>query len=175
MKQFLEIAKIVATQGLRGEVRCQYYCDSADVLCDFDELYFDKGNTPVRVERAYPHKNVVIMRFEGVDTIEKAQPLVGKMLYLNRDDAELEEGLYFVQDIIGLTVKDADSGKIYGKITEVYQNGASDVYSMKQPDGSELMFPCIDEVVIKTDIEAGEMLIRPLKGLFDAADEQGEV
>ena len=53
----------------------------------------------------------------------------------------------------------------------MYQNGASDVYSMKQPDGSELMFPCIDEVVIKTDIEAGEMLIRPLKGLFDTADE----
>lgn len=171
MKQFLEIAKIVATQGLRGEVRCQYYCDSAEVLCEFEELYFDKGKTAVKVERAYPHKNVVIMRFEGVDTIEKAQPLIGKMLYLNRDDAELEEGLYFVQDIIGLTVKDVDSGKVYGKITEVYQNGASDVYSMKQPDGSELMFPCIDEVVIKTDIEAGEMLIRPLKGLFDMADE----
>ena len=70
-----------------------------------------------------------------------------------------------------MTVKDADSGKVYGKITEVYQNGASDVYSIKQPDGSELMFPCIDEVVLKTDIEAGEMLIRPLKGLFDTVDE----
>ncbi len=171
MKQFLEIAKIVAVHGLRGEVRCQYYCDSAEVLCEFDELYFDKGKTAVKIERAYPHKNVVIMRLEGVDSIEKAQPLVGKMLYLDRNDAELEEGLYFVQDIIGLTVKDADSGKVYGKITEVYQNGASDVYSIKQPDGSELMFPCIDEVVLKTDIEAGEMLIRPLKGLFDTVDE----
>lgn len=171
MKQFLEIAKIVAVHGLRGEVRCQYYCDSAEVLCEFDELYFDKGKTAVKIERAYPHKNVVIMRLEGVDSIEKAQPLVGKMLYLDRNDAKLEEGLYFVQDIIGLTVKDADSGKVYGKITEVYQNGASDVYSIKQPDGSELMFPCIDEVVLKTDIEAGEMLIRPLKGLFDTVDE----
>lgn len=171
MKQFLEIAKIVAVHGLRGEVRCQYYCDSAEVLCEFDELYFDKGKTAVKIERAYPHKNVVIMRLEGVDSIEKAQPLVGKMLYLDRNDAELEEGLYFVQDIIGLTVKDADSGKVYGKITEVYQNGASDVYSIKQPNGSELMFPCIDEVVLKTDIEAGEMLIRPLKGLFDTVDE----
>ncbi len=171
MKQFLEIAKIVAVHGLRGEVRCQYYCDSAEVLCEFDELYFDKGKTAVKIERAYPHKNVVIMRLEGVDSIEKAQPLVGKMLYLDRNDAELEEGLYFVQDIIGLTVKDADSGKVYGKITEVYQNGASDVYSIKHPDGSELMFPCIDEVVLKTDIEAGEMLIRPLKGLFDTVDE----
>ena len=107
------------------------------------------------------------MKIEGVDTIEQAQPLIGKVLYMNRDDAELPEGLYFIQDIIGLTVKDIDTGKVYGKITDVYQNGASDVYSMKQPDGSELMFPCIDEVVIKTDVEGGEMLIRPLPGLFD--------
>lgn len=166
-KQFLEIGKIVATQGIRGEVRVQYYCDSAEVLCDFDTLYLDKGKTEVTVERAYPHKNIVVMKLEGIDKIEQAQPLIGKLLYLDRDDAELEEGLYFIQDIIGLTVKDADSGEVYGKITDVYQNGASDVYSIRKDDGLELMFPCIDEVVLKTDIDAGEMIIRPLPGLFD--------
>ena len=166
-KQFLEIGKIVATQGIRGEFRVQYYCDSADVLCDFDTLYLDKGKTEVTVQRAYPHKNIVVMKLEGIDKIEQAQPLVGKLLYLNRDDAELEEGLYFIQDIIGLTVKDADTGEVYGKISEVYQNGASDVYSIRKDDGRELLFPCIDEVVISTDIDAGEMIIRPLPGLFD--------
>lgn len=166
-KQFLEIGKIVAAQGIRGEVRVQYYCDSAEVLCDFDTLYLDKGKTELMVERAYPHKNIVVMKLEGIDKIEQAQPLIGKLLYLNRDDAELEEGLYFIQDIIGLTVRDADSGEVYGKITDVYQNGASDVYSIRKDDGRELMFPCIDEVVISTDLDAGEMLIRPLPGLFD--------
>ncbi len=166
-KQFLEIGKIVAPQGIRGEVRVQYYCDSAEVLCDFDTLYLDKGKTELTVERAYPHKKIVVMKLEGIDKIEQAQPLIGKILYLNRDDAELEEGLYFIQDIIGLTVRDADSGEVYGKITDVYQNGASDVYSIRKDDGRELMFPCIDEVVISTDLDAGEMLIRPLPGLFD--------
>ncbi len=166
-KQFLEIGKIVASQGIRGEVRVQYYCDSAEVLCDFDTLYLDKGKTELKVERAYPHKNIVVMKLEGINKIEQAQPLIGKLLYLNRDDAELEEGLYFIQDIIGLTVRDADSGEVYGKITDVYQNGASDVYSIRKDDGRELMFPCIDEVVISTDLDAGEMLIRPLPGLFD--------
>ena len=166
-KQFLEIGKIVATQGIRGEFRVQYYCDSAEVLCDFDTLYLDKGKTEVTVQRAYPHKNIVVMKLEGIDKIEQAQPLVGKLLYLNRDDAELAEGLYFIQDIIGLTVKDADTGEVYGKISEVYQNGASDVYSIRKDDGRELLFPCIDEVVISTDIDAGEMIIRPLPGLFD--------
>ncbi len=174
-KQFLEIGKIVATQGIRGEVRVQYYCDSAEVLCDFDTLYLDKGKTSMEITRAFPHKNVVVMKFAGIDKIEQAQPLIGKVLYLDREDAELEEGLYFIQDIIGLTVKDADSGIVYGKITDVYQNGASDVYSIRREDGTELMFPCIDEVVLKTDIDAGEMIIRPLPGLFeDAVDGDGD-
>ena len=172
MQQFLEIAKITATHGIRGEVRCQYYCDTAEVLCEFDDLYFDKGAKPVHVTNAYPHKNVVVMKLEGVDSIEQAQPLIGKILYLDRSDAELDEDLFFIQDIIGLTVKDADTGEIYGKITDVYQNGAADVFSIKKPeDGRELMFPNISEVVLKTDIEGGEMIIRPLKGLFDNDDE----
>lgn len=173
-KQFLEIGKIVATQGVHGEVRVQYYCDSAEVLCDFDVLYLDKGKTEVTISRAYPHKNIVVMKLDGIDAIEQAQPLIGKLLYMDRDDAQLEEGLYFIQDIIGLTVKDADTGRVYGKITDVYQNGASDVYSIRRQDGGELMFPCIDEVVIKTDIDNGEMLIRPLKGLFEGAENGDE-
>lgn len=168
MKQFLETAKIVAAHGIRGEVRCQYFCDSAEFLCEFEELYLDKnGEKPIEITRAYPHKNVVIMKIDGVDSIEDAQKLIGKTLYMNRDDVELDEGVYYIQDIIGLVVKDIDSGEVYGKISEVYQNGATDVYSIKKENGTELMFPYIDEVVKKIDIDAGEMLIKPLEGLFD--------
>lgn len=168
MKQYLETAKIVATHGIRGEVRCQYFCDSAEFLCEFEELFLDKkGEKPVLITRAYPHKNVVIMKIDGIDTVEDAQKLIGKTLYMNRDDVELDEGVYFIQDIIGLTVKDIESGEVYGKISDVYQNGATDVYSIKKENGRELMFPYIDEVVKKIDIEAGEMLIKPLEGLFD--------
>ena len=167
MKQYLEIAKIVATQGIRGEVRCQYYCDAPEVLCEFDTLYLDKGATEVHVTRAFPHKNLVILKLEGVDSIEDAQKYIGKMLYLDRGDAELPEDTYFIQDIIGLEVRDADTGEVYGKVTEIYQNGAADVYSMKQENGTELMFPCIDEVVKKIDVEGGVILITPLDGLFE--------
>ena len=170
MKKYLEIAKIVSTHGIRGEMRCQYYCDTPEVLCEFDSLYLGKDKTPVTVERAFVQKNVVVLRLKGITTVEQAQPLIGKILYLDRDDAELGEDLFFIQDIIGLTVKDADTGEVYGRITDVYQNGAADVFSIKKPDGRELMFPNISEVVISTDIEGGEMMIRPLKGLFDDED-----
>lgn len=180
MKQFLETGKIVALHGLRGEVRCQYYSDTADFMCDIAEdcgLYLDKaGKTHYDVIRAYPHKNVVIVKFEGIDTPEAAQALVGKLVYVDRDDIELEEGTYFIQDIIGLEVFDADSGVSYGKITDVYQNGATDVYSIRKGGGTELMFPCIPEVVLETNIAEGKMIIRPLEGLFnlDNSDDNGE-
>ena len=167
MKKFLEIAKIVSTHGIRGEVRCQYYCDSADVLCGFDTLYLGRDKTEITVERAFIQKNVVVLKIEGINSIEDAQKIIGKMLFIDREDAELPEDVYFIQDIIGLTVKDFDSGKVYGKITDVYQNGGADVYSIKQADGTELMFPCVDEVVKKIDTEGGEMLITPLPGLFE--------
>lgn len=167
MKKYLEIAKAVAAQGLRGEIRCQYYCDAPEVLCEFDVLYLDNGKTPVRVERAYPHKNLVVLKLEGVNSVEDAQKYIGKLLYLDRGDAELPEDSYFIQDLIGLEVKDADTGEVYGKVSEIFQNGAADVYSIKRSDGTELMFPYIDEVVKKIDVEGGEILITPLDGLFE--------
>lgn len=174
MKQFLETGKIVAIHGLRGEVRCQYYSDTADFMCEIAEdcgLYMDKkGTNHLDVTRAHPHKNVVIVKFEGIDTPEDAQKLIGKVVYVDRDDIELEEDTYFIQDIIGLEVFDADSGECYGKITDVYQNGATDVYSIRRSNGVELMFPCIPEVVLETNIAEGKMIIRPLEGLFDLDD-----
>lgn len=84
MKKYLEIAKIVATQGVRGELRCQYYCDSPDVLCEFNVLYLGKEKRKIDIERSFPHKNIVIIKIRGVNSIEDAQPYIGKMLYLAR-------------------------------------------------------------------------------------------
>ena len=170
-KQFLEIGKIVATQGIRGEVRVQYYCDSADVICSFDRLFLGKDKKELEVEKARPNKTLAILKLSGIDSIEQAKTIVGQMLYIDRDDAELDEGVYFIQDLIDLTVKDADSGKVYGKIDDVYQNGAADVYSIKTLSGKQLMFPAIPEVLLDVDIDGGEMTIRPLDGLFEDTEE----
>lgn len=167
-KQYLEMGKITKTQGLKGEVRMQYYCDSPDMLEEFDTLYMGKDKTEVIIERSrYLKSDVAVIKIEGVDTPEAAQKLIGKVLYLNRDDVELPEDVWFIQDIIGLEVVDADSGKLYGKVDEIYQNGGADVYSIKTPSGAQLMFPAIPEVLIKTDIDEGKIHIRPLDGLFE--------
>lgn len=166
LKQFLEIGKIVAVQGLRGEVRVDPWCDSAEFLCEFDQLYFNKGETPVEIVRARPHKNIVLMKIEGIDTPEAAAELRGKVLYMDRNDVELEPGTYFVQDLIGLEVIDADDGTVYGKLAEITATGANDVYHVKN-DQTTYLIPAIPDVVEKTDIEGGKLLIHKLNGLFD--------
>ena len=167
MKRFLEIGKIVAVQGLKGEVRVEAWCDSKEFLCEFDTLYFDKGATPVEIVRAHPHKNIVLMKIKGTDTVEQAQLLRNKILYMDREDVELDEGCYFVQDLIGLSVIDADDGTEYGKIVDVTETGANDVYHIKDKDGVIRLIPAIPDVVIETNITDGKMLIHKLEGLFD--------
>jgi 16S rRNA processing protein RimM len=111
-KQYLEAGQIVGTHGIRGEVRVQPWCDSAEVLSSLTTLYYDEGQTPVTVSTR-PHKNIALMKIDGVDTVQDAAVLRGRILYLNRSDLKLAEGTYFVQDLIGLQVMDADSGEEY--------------------------------------------------------------
>ncbi len=174
-KQFLEMGKITKLQGLRGEVRMQYYCDSPDVLEEFDTLYLDKEKKAVRLENVrYLKSDVAVIKLVGVDSPEEAQKYIGKTLYMNRDDAQLPDDVWFIQDIIGLSVEDADSGRVYGRIDEIYQNGGADVYSLRTPEGRQLMFPAIPEVLIKTDIDGGRLFIRPLPNLFEIYENEGE-
>ncbi len=166
MKTYLEIGKIVAIHGLKGEVRVDPWCDYPEFLCEFDELFFSKGTEKIIIENARPHKNIVIMKIEGIDTPEAAEKLRGKILYISRNDVELPEGTYFVQDLIGLEVEDADNGTVYGRITDVRNTGANDIYTIKSEE-KEFMFPAVPEFIEKTDIEGGKLYIHMIDGLLD--------
>ncbi|MCR4863299.1 MAG: ribosome maturation factor RimM [Ruminococcus sp.] len=165
-KQFLEAGKIVTTHGIRGEVKVMPYTDTPELLCEFDRLFIGKNRDEINVIRARVFNNTVIMKLEGIDTPEDAEKLRNKLLYMHRDDLELDDDTYFIQDLIGLEVSDADSGKVYGKIADVMQTGANDVYVIKGDD-REYLVPAIADVVVSTDIDVGTMTIRPLEGLFD--------
>jgi len=165
-KKFLECGKIVSTHGLRGEVKVLPWCDGPETLCSFATLYLDKGAVPMKVEKARTAKSMTLVKFAGVDTPEAAQALRGKVLYLDRADDTLEEGQYYLQDLIGLSVEDADTGAVYGKLTDVSETGANQVYHIAFPDGKIQLIPAIPEVVVRVDVDAGKMLIRPLEGLF---------
>lgn len=165
-KEYLEAGKIVTTHGIRGEVKIMPYTDSPDLLAEFDRLFIGKEREEVLIERSRVFKNTVIAKIEGVDTPEAAEKLRNKVLYMHRDDLELDDDTYFIQDLIGMEVRDADTQQVYGTIADVMQTGANDVYVIKGAD-REYLVPAIADVVVSTDIDGNIMTIRPLDGLFD--------
>ena len=169
-KQYLDSGKIVGTHGIKGEVRIEPWCDSPEFLCAFKKLYLDeKGQTFIEV-KSRPHKNITLSKIKGVDTIEAAEKLRGKIIYINRDYITLDEGVNFVQDLIGIEVKDAENGTVYGKITDVLRTGANDVYEITDSNNKKYLAPVIDEVVEEINVDGGFVLIRPMKGIFDDED-----
>jgi len=169
-KKYLEAGKIVGTHGIRGELRVQSWCDSPEILCGLKRLYGKNGETEYPVQSARVHKTLVLLTLREVDSVEKADRLRGRILYLDREDLKLPEGAYFIQDLIGLRVTDADNGRDYGTLTDVLRTGANDVYEITAEDGKKTLIPSIPDVILKRDPEAGTMHIRPLKGLFENED-----
>ena len=170
LKKYLEVGKIVSTHGLRGDVKVEPWCDTPDFICEFRELYTDKGSKKLDIKSAKVHKTMVIMHIDGVDTIEKADAMRNTVLYIDRNDAQIDDGAYFVQDLIGLETIDADNGKCYGTMSDVFKTGANDVYEITSDENKKYLIPAIPDVVIDIDIENEIMKIRPIKGIFDDED-----
>ena len=170
MKQFLEIGKIVSLHGIKGQVKIQPWCDSPEFILSAKNLYLKKGEEKLSVTSKNIVKNMVILKLDGIDTPEDAAKFRNSIVYINRNDVTLEENCYFIQDLIGLTVIDTDSQIMYGKIVDVTETGANDVYHIKADDEKMYYIPAIKQVIIKTDLDEQKMFIRPLKGLFDDED-----
>lgn len=168
IKKYLEAGRIVGTHGLKGEVRVDPWCDSAEFLSKFKRLYYKDG-TELKVLSSRPHKNIAIIHFSGVESATQADELRGRVLYIDRSDVKLPEGTYFVQDIIGMKAIDADSGCEYGEVTDVLKTGANDVYQITK-DGKDYLVPVIPDIVIERDVENGILKLRPIEGIFDDED-----
>jgi len=169
MEQYLEIGKVVGTHGLKGELRVDPWCDSPQFFCKFKTLYLAKGSNKLSVA-SRPHKALAIVKVKGVDTIEDAEKLRGKILYMDRNDAKLNEGEYFIQDLLGLRVIDIDNDTEYGTLTDVFKTGANDVYQVTDNKKKDYLIPVVDDVVKEVNIDEGKVLIKPLKGIFDDED-----
>lgn len=169
-KKFLEVGKIVGTHGVRGMVRIQPWCDSAEFFCTLKKVYLDDaGKEKLTVSKSSPHGNVVIAAIKGIDSIEEAEKYRNKVIYMDRKDAKLDDDQYFITDLIGCSVFDADSEKLLGTISDVSETGANDVWHIKQND-KEYLIPAINEVVVDVDIDGEKVIIRPLKGIFSDED-----
>lgn len=167
-KEFIEGGRLVGTHGVRGTFRVQPWCDTPEFLCGFKKLFLKKDAEyeAVKIKSSKPHGNVVLMDIEGIDTIEAAEKLRNKIIYISRKDLKLDDGSYLICDLIGCEVIDADSGDLLGNISDVSKTGANDVWHIKRGE-NEYLIPVIDEVVLNVDIDGGKVTVRPLKGIFE--------
>ena len=172
IKAYLELGQIVSTHGVRGEVKINPWCDDPSFAKRFNTVFFGKeGAQPVKVLACRPHKNMILMLLEGYDSIEKAETLRNRMLYIRRSDITLAEGVWFIEELIGCRVLDADDNEIcYGTLTDISKTGANDVWAVTDENGREYLLPAIKDVVIDADVANDRVFIRPLKGIFDDAD-----
>lgn len=170
-KRYLEAGRVVGAHGVRGELRMEPWCDSAGFLKQLKWFYLDRdGKERREILAARPHKSLLLVKLQGVDTVEQADALRRKILYLDREEAVLPEGRYFIQDLLGLSVQDADTEAVYGVLTDVIETGANDVYEITSPEGKIYLMPAVSEMVPEISLEKGRILVRPIRGIFDDAD-----
>lgn len=160
-------AKIVNTHGVMGEMKAICLADSPAFFKKIKTLYID--NKPYTLKGLKEHKGNLLLRLLEIDSMDKAELLKGKDVYVKREDAPpLPKGRHYIVDLIGLSVMKED-GEI-GKITDVFQTGSNDVYEVKSENGKKYYIPVIDDVVKEIDVEGGCVKIVPLKGLLDDED-----
>ena len=166
-KDYIECGKIINTHGCRGGLKIEPWCNDERDFLEFDRVFLKNGSTFIeyKVTKASVFKQFVILELDGIDDMDKAMALKNSVLYAKREDFSLDEGEYFIADIIGIDVIDADTNEVYGTLKEVVNRGASDIYVVKTATG-EAMIPAVDEFVISVDINKG-IYVRPIEGMFN--------
>ena len=170
MEDLLQVGVITTTHGVRGEVKVFPTTDDPARFKKLKNVVLDTGKEMIDLEVAGVKffKNMVIVKFKGIDNINDVEKYRKKSLYVTRENAvKLKKNEYFIADLIGLSVIREDNGEVLGELTDVLQTGANDVYEVKMEDGKEVLLPAIRECIKNVDLQKGEITVHVMKGLLD--------
>ncbi len=160
--QFLETGLIVNTHGVRGEVKAVPWADSPDFLKQFHTFYIDSA--PYKALSVRVDKTNVLIRFEGIDTVEAAMRLKNKVISIDRGDASLPAGRHFLADLYGLSVIDAATGETLGTVEDILTPPAHNVYVVSG-GGKKYMIPAVPAFVAETNVDGGYLRVNLIEGL----------
>ena len=157
----IEAGKVVNTHGIKGDVRLLPWADSPGFLTGFKHIYINEK--PVKILAANVHKGCVIATLEGIDNIDDAIKLKGSVFKIKKTDVQLEEGRYFIDDLIGLKALDAESNEDLGTVTDVLSLPSNNVYVIK--GSREILVPAVSEFIVETCLEKGYIKLRLIEGM----------
>ena len=165
---YLEGGRVCNAHGVRGLVKVEHWCDSPRVLAERKRVFIARGGDYVEhaVLSASVAGQTVLMSLSGVTTREEAVAMKGTVLYLYRDDIPVAKGSMLVADMIGLPVRDAETGELYGEISEVSDAARGKLFHIKTPSGKEVLLPDVPQFIKRIDAEDG-MTVTPIPGFFD--------
>ena len=169
MEEIFQVGVITSTHGVRGEVKVFPTTDDPKRFKRLKEVILDTGKEKLtlEVEGVKFFKQLVILKFKGIDDINDVEKYRQKSLYVTRKNAvRLSRDEYFIADLIGMEVIDEQNEKI-GILKDVMETGANDVYVIDMTDGRELLLPAIKQCILKVDVEQGIMQVHILEGLLD--------
>lgn len=164
MPDLLECGRIVNTHGVRGEVKIEPWCDSPDSFNQLTRLYI--GGKPYGLESARPHKGFVLCKLQGVDSPEQAMALKTQTVFLDRAEVPLEEGAYFIADIIGFEAYDLRTGAVIGALREIRPAPSADLYCIQSGDGREILIPAVPAFVHKVDFDNKRVEFNTIQGML---------
>ena len=163
----LEIGQIVNTFGIKGMVKIKPFTDDIKRFDNLKTVYIEKNNTQkeYEIEEVKYHKDMVLIKFKGVDTVEQAELLRNAYLTISRDSVEtLEEGRYYIVDMLGLEVY-TDEQVLLGTLDDIFNTGSNDIYVVKDKQGKQILLPAIQDVIKQIDMENRKMIVHLLPGL----------
>ena len=168
INEYLECGQITRAHGINGAMVINPFCDSYDVFAKIKTLYFKDGNCykPMKVKKCSPYKSSAIVCLDGIDTPEEVTRLRMSSVYAHRNDIIKDDGDYFIVDLIGLEVFDANTGALYGTLKDVTNQGAQDLYVIKRDGKADAYIPAIKEFVSEIALEKG-IFITPIEGMLD--------
>ena len=169
MKERLEVGQIVNTFGIKGMVKIKPFTENTKKRFDnLKKVYIKtkKEKKEYEIEEIKYHKEMVLAKFKGIETIEEAEKFRNSYLLINRENEKpLEKGTYYIVDMVGLEVY-TDEGDKLGILDDIFNSGSSDIYVVKNELGKQILLPAIKEVIKNIDMENRKITVHLIKGLM---------
>ena len=168
MVEYFEVGQIVNTFGIKGVVKVNPWVNDVTRFDDLKKVYIKirKEQKELEIEEVKYHKNQVLLKFKGIETIEQAEMLRNAILEIDRKDAiPLEEGEYFIADLLESEVF-TDEGEKLGILEDIYNTGSCDIYVVKNELGKSILLPRIDDVIKEIDVENKKIIVHLIEGLI---------
>lgn len=168
MEDLLKVGVITTTHGVRGEVKVYPTTDEPERFLDLEYVLLDTGKELRRldIKNVRFFKNLVILKFDGIDNINDIEKYKGRDLWIPREEAqELDEDEYYIADLLGMKVL-LEDGSEFGTLKNVMETGANDVYIVDSVEHGEVLLPAIKESILDVDIETNTMTVHLMKGLL---------